>query len=640
MKNIKKVSSKTEFKRIAAFAAAIALLAMTGCSESSSASSSVTASNIDNKISAEDMDVGYDESEAATITFSDTDVQLSGSGVEANGTDITITSAGTYILSGSCSDGRIIVDAGKKAEVRLVFNGLDLTCKDNAPILVTKADKVYITMEDNTENVISDSGEYELSEDENTDAAIFSKADLTINGEGSLTVNANYKHGVVSKDDLVITGGNITVTSVSTAIEGKDSVKISGGTFNISAGTNGIRSTNTEDTEKGFISISGGTFNITANGDGIEAETVLSVDGGEFNITTGGGSANASMKSDGTPNGDWQNDMGGDPPTPPDGTNGGAPDMQQTDNTTELNVETLSASSQDQTSDTDSESTSAKGLKTEGNLEITAGTFNIDSADDSFHCGGDMIISGGTLNAASGDDGMHSDNNLSISDGEITISKSYEGIEGLTVTISGGNIDVTSSDDGVNCAGGSDTSSDDRMGRDQFAAQEGVYLSITGGTLNVDAGGDGLDSNGDFYMEGGTVYISGPTNGGNGALDYNGEATIKGGTIIASGAVGMEECFGENSTQYAVLHDFSQTLSAGTEFTVKDSSGNVILSYTNNKTWQGIVFSSPDLKEGETYTVTAGDMSEEITISDIITSNSTGSGFGGGMGDMGGGRRF
>ncbi len=161
-------------------------------------------------------------------------------------------------------------------------------------------------------------------------------------------------------------------------------------------------------------------------------------------------------------------------------------------------------------------------------------------------------------------------------------------------------------------------------------------LEISGGTLTVDADGDGLDSNGDLVVSGGTIYVSGPTNGGNGALDYgdgNCTAQITGGTIIAAGAVGMEEGFSDNSTQYNVLYDFSSTVSAGTEFTVTDSSGNVILSYTFDKTYQSVVFSCEELAEG-TYTVSAGDQSGEITISSICTSNSTSSGMGGGMGGM------
>ena len=641
----------SDTKKLAAITAAffITVTAFSGCSESANSSQTTSSvsqaakSDIDASIAAEDIDIGYDEEISVGITFADGSAAIDGEGATAEGETVTISQAGTYILSGTATNGRIIVSADKTAEIKLIFNGVDITCADNAPLLVSKAKKVYIVLEDGTENVLTDSASYSLGEDDsNTDGAIFSKADLTINGSGTLTVNANYKHGIVSKDDLVITDGNINVTSASTAMEGKDSIKISGGTFNISASTNGIKSTNTEASDKGFISVTGGSFTVVANNDAFEAETMLSIQGGSFDITTGGGSANASMKSDGTPNSDWHNNMGnggggpnggmGRPDDNRNGMGGDPPTMPTTDNTG-LTIEAAANT----TTDSDSTSTSAKALKAGSEVNISGGEFKIDSEDDSVHSNGNIVVTGGNISAASGDDGMHASGNLTISDGTVDITKSYEGIEGSIVTIDGGTISVTASDDGINCAGGSDTGSTDRMGADQFSAQEGVELNINGGTITIDADGDGLDSNGNFTMAGGTVCVCGPTNGGNGALDYNGTATVTGGTLIACGAVGMEEGFGDNSTQYSVLHDLGSTVSANEKLTITDSDGKEILSFTPKKTWQSVVFTSADLKEGETYTITAGSQSETVTIDGIVTSNSTGMSFGRGHG---GGRSF
>ena len=623
----------SDTKKLAAITAAffITVTAFSGCSESASSSQTTNSvsqsakSDIDASIAAEDIDVGYDEESSIGITFADGSAAIDGEGATSEGETVTISQAGTYILSGTATNGRIIVSADKTAEIKLIFNGVDITCADNAPLLVSKAKKVYIVLEDGTENVLTDSASYSLGEDDsNTDGAIFSKADLTINGSGTLTVNANYKHGIVSKDDLVITDGNINVTSASTAMEGKDSVKISGGTFNISAGTNGIKSTNTEASDKGFISVTGGSFTVVTNNDAFEAETVLSIESGSFDITTGGGSANASMKSDGTPNRNWQSNMsnGGGGPNgmgrPDDngnGTGGDLPAMPTADNTG-LTIKTTANT----TTDSDSTSTSAKALKAGNEVNISGGEFKIDSADDSVHSNGNIVITGGN-----------------ISDGTVDITKSYEGIEGAIVTIDGGTISVVASDDGINCAGGSDTGSTDRMGADQFSSQDGVELNINGGTVTIDAEGDGLDSNGNFTMAGGTVCVCGPTNGGNGALDYNGTATVTGGTLIACGAVGMEEGFGDSSTQYSVLHDLGSTVSANEKLTITDSEGKEILSFTPKKTWQSVVFTSADLKEGETYTITAGSQSETVTIDGIVTSNSKGMSFGRGHG---GGRGF
>lgn len=629
----------SDTKKLVAITAAffITVTAFSGCSESANSSQTTSSisqaakSDIDASIAAEDIDVGYDEESSVGITFADGSAAIDGEGATSEGETVTISQAGTYILSGTATNGRIIVAADKTAEIKLIFNGVDITCADNAPLLVSKAKKVYIVLEDGTENVLTDSASYSLGEDDsNTDGAIFSKADLTINGSGTLTVNANYKHGIVSKDDLVITDGNINVTSASTAMEGKDSVKISGGTFNISADTNGIKSTNTEASDKGFISVTGGSFTVVANNDAFEAETVLSIQGGSFDITTGGGSANASMKSNGTPNRNWQNNMG---------NGGGGPNEmgRPDDNGNGTGGDPPAMPTADSTDTTDSTSTSAKVLKAGNEVNISGGEFKIDSADDSVHSNENIVITGGNISVASGDNGIHANGNLTISDGTVDITKSYEGIEGSIVTIDGGTISVVASDDGINCAGGSDTGSTDRMGADQFSAQEGVELNINGGTVTIDADGDGLDSNGSFTMTGGTVCVCGPTNGGNGALDYNGTATVTGGTLIACGAVGMEEGFGDNSTQYSVLHDLGSTVSANEKLTITDIDGKEILSFTPTKTWQSVVFTSADLKEGETYTITAGSQSETVTIDGIVTSNSKGKNFGGGHG---GGRGF
>lgn len=637
-------------RKILAAAVAVITALSAGCSRTSTGSNDKNTrvskiTTIASTIEAEDIEIGYNESDSVSIAFGENNVTCDSENVTVDGTKVTIKAAGTYLLSGSCPNGQVIVSADTQAQVKLVLNGLDLTCKNNSALIVDAADKTFLLLEKGTDNKLTDGAEYDTAEGENQDSAIFSRSDLTINGEGSLTVTGNYKHGVVSKDDLVITGGNITVTSASSALVGKDSVKISNGSFDLSGGTDAIKSDNSQEEDKGYVSISGGTFKIVANGDGISAETGLTVSGGDFDMTTGGGSTNASVKSNGSPNGEWRNDMqngeggrrggfGGDmgdmggmqPPadmgTPPHG--------EMPENA--VNTQSLEVTQADNETEDSDTSTSAKGLKSGGDLVITGGTFKIDSADDSIHVDGSCQISGGTFDMSSGDDGIHVGGDLVISDGDLTISKSYEGIEGMTVTLSGGSINVTADDDGINCAGGSDTGNADRMGRDQFAAQEGVFLRITGGTVNIDSYGDGLDSNGELYIEGGTIYVSGPTNGGNGSIDHNGSASITGGTIIACGAVGMEEMFEEEgTTQYAVLHDFTQSFPENTQLTVTDSDGNVILSFTNPKTWQGVIFSSPELKEGETYTVSAGDESEEITLSSYITSNSIG-----GMGGFGG----
>ena len=279
-----------------------AALLLSSCSEvpgqitetSSSTDGSVSASEIidsaqtdgmDFSFSGRDENTEYDENSATEILFSDNESSVTGKGAAATGADVTITAAGTYLVKGSAPDATLTIDAAKTDKIQLVFDGVSISCTDGPAVYIKCADKVFITLADGSENFLSDGDSYEIVDDGSTlDAALFSKEDLTINGSGRLTVNGNYKHGIVSKDDLVITGGIITITSVKAGIDGKDCVKIGGGTIRITAGSDGIRSSNDEDTSRGYIYISGGTIDITAGNDGIQAETVLNITGGEFTI--------------------------------------------------------------------------------------------------------------------------------------------------------------------------------------------------------------------------------------------------------------------------------------------------------------------------------------------------------------------
>ena len=242
----------------------------------------------------------------------------------------------------------------------------------------------------------------------------------------------------------------------------------------------------------------------------------------------------------------------------------------------------------------------AQKLKAGASLSLRGGTFSINSSDDSIHSNGTVTITGGTLSLKSGDDGVHAGDALLIEEGTIKISQSYEGLEGLSVTIAGGNIQLTASDDGINSAGGSDTAKQGRPGQNQFIVSEDseIFIKITGGTINVDAGGDGLDSNGNLFVEGGTIYITSSADNGNGALDYEGAATITGGTIVAAGMSGMAQGFSDSSTQYSILNNFSASLSSGDAIVLKDSGGKVLASYTPAKAYNSVVVSSPDLKKG------------------------------------------
>lgn len=244
-----------------------------------------------------DLDPSYSEATAVYIDLDDIDGYTSGGAYELDG-DLYIVTAGTYVLSGTLTNNQIIVDASD-AKVQLVLNGINITNDSLPAIYVAQADKVFITLEEDSQNVVES---YNLSGDAavaaNVDAAIYSVSDLTINGYGSLSVVAEGGHGIKSKDDLVIAGGTIAVTADDNALLGKDSVRICDGTLNLTAGNDGIKSNNETNEEKGYVTITGGTFTIVADHDGISAVTNVTISGGDFDITTGGGYENAAAHSD------------------------------------------------------------------------------------------------------------------------------------------------------------------------------------------------------------------------------------------------------------------------------------------------------------------------------------------------------
>ena len=566
--------------------------------KASSLLDAVSADEIDTSVSKTDQDASYDESSATKISLSGSSASISGDGASEKDGTITIQQEGTYVVTGTLNDGQIIVQAADTHKVHIVLKGASIYCADHAALFIKQADKVFLTLADGSENTLGSGNSYHLSdEDSNVDGVIFSRADLTLNGSGKLTVNAKYKHAIVSKDDLIVTGGAYAITAGNGGgLYGKDCVKITNGTFTIQSGTDGIQASNVEQADRGYVYISGGALNITAGTDGIQADTVLRIDGGTFQITSGGGSANASTDQKGNENPGWG--MWG-------------PGSKE-----------KTAKTEDPTDTSDS----AKGLKAGVSLSVRGGTFTIDSSDDSVHCNGTVTITGGTFALSSGDDGVHAGDALLIQNGTIAISQSYEGLEGLNVTISGGKIQLIASDDGINSAGGSDTADQGRPGQNQFNVSEDsdLFIKMIGGSVTVDAGGDGLDSNGNLIIEGGSVLVSGSANNGNGALDYEGTAKITGGTVVAAGMSGMAQGFSDSSSQYSILHNFSTTLSESDAITLKDSDGNTLVTYTPAKAYQSVVVSCPDMEKGQTYTLSAGSQSEALTLSSVVTSNGTG----------------
>lgn len=540
-----------------------------------------------------DYETGCDTSKSATIALKDSTIQSSTDAVKISGATARIVEEGTYVLSGTLTDGQIVVDAEKTDKIQLILSGVNITSATSAPIYIKQADKVFITTAKGTENTLTNGGSFVAIDDNNIDATIFSKDDLTLNGEGDLTVTSPAGHGIVTKDDLAITGGTYTVSSASQAINGKQSIRIDGGTFNLTAGKDGIHAEDEDDTTAGFAYISGGTFTISAEGDGISASGSLQITGGDFTVTAGGGSVNGSQAN----SGNYGGFMGGGMGRP------GRPGSISTN----------------QSTITTDESTSMKALKAAGDLTVTGGSFTVDSADDAVHSNANVTISGGDFNIATGDDGFHADEKLTVSAGTVKITKSYEGLEGLHILVSGGDISLIASDDGLNAAGGNDNSG--TGGRDQmFPGGKGGFggmssgngsVVISGGNLYIQASGDGIDANGTLEITGGYTVVCGPTQGDTATLDYDKTAVISGGTFIGTGAAGMAQTFSDSENQGVIAVQAGSAV-AGTQIALKDGKGNEILSYTPKLSFNVVILSSPDIQKGKSYTLWVGDQSKEF----------------------------
>lgn len=471
-------------------AAAVVSMALSGCAANSADNTADVASVSDAKtayqLSAADVETGWNEETATKITLADSAITIDGAGATASGGTLTITQAGTYVVSGTLTDGQILVAATKSDEVHLVLRGVDITNVTGAPVYASQCDKLIVTLAEGTQNVLTDGGEcfaYADITNEEPNAALFCKDDLTINGTGSLTVNAGFNNGIGTKDDLLIAGGSITVNATNHGLRGNDSITVTDGGITIAAGNDGMQTNNTEDASQGWILIEGGTLNITSAHDGIQADTLLSITGGTFQIEAGSNAPSADTTSD-----------------------------------------------------------SYKGIKSAGDLSISGGSFVIESEDDAVHANGNIVISGGSLTLSTGDDGVHADSDLTLtgSSTRIDVLTGYEGLEAKTMTIADGVISINVTDDGINVAGGNDAGGFGRFGRDNFsAASSDQWLKITGGTITIIAGSDGIDINGSGEMTGGDVNITAATLGEGETIDSDGVFTRAGGTLTESGGNAM-----------------------------------------------------------------------------------------------------
>ena len=535
-----------------------------GCGEDSAPPAADTsfATTDEEMFTDRDYRVTYDADTAVMISLNGDSASCASDKVQISGSTVTISDEGTYVLSGTLDGGMLVVDAQATDKPQIVLNGVSVTSETSAPLYIKEADKVFVTLAEGTQNTLANGGTFAAIDESSIDGAVFSRQDLTMNGGGALTVLSPAGHGIVCKDDLVLTGGTYEITAAGGGIKANDSIRITGAELSVSAGKDGLHAENADDTALGYVYISGGALHITAGGDGISAGAFLQIQGGTFTVASG-------------------------------------------------------------SSPTD-DCTSMKGLKATAGMLINGGTFGITAEDDAVHSNTSITVNGGAFEISSGDDAFHADEALVISQGEITVTESYEGLEALNIEISGGSIRLVASDDGINAAGGVDSSGfsgtqDAYGGRpggmggpggarppEQFggSSSSNGLISISGGTVYIQASGDGIDANGDLNISGGSITVCGPTVGDTAVLDYDGTGTISGGTFIGTGAYMMAQTL--SGSGQGVLGVSVGNRSAGTEIVVKDSNGNTVLTHTPALPYQIVIISSPDIVKGEEYTLAVG----------------------------------
>ncbi|WP_314335549.1 carbohydrate-binding domain-containing protein [Rothia dentocariosa] len=489
-----------------------------------------------------DVDTHYSEQDLSWDTSSETAIDLSNptatDGVTVEDGTLTITKAGTYKLSGEYQ-GQIKVETADSDAVRLVLDNANITNSSGAALNVVNADEVILYSASGTTNTISDGADYTATGEDDPDAVVYSKADLTIAGEGTLKVNGNHEDGIHTSDGLVIASGTLEVNAANTGIKGKDYVDILGGTINVTAQQDGIKSTNDTDEGQGWTRLSNGTVTVNAGDDGFKASRVVEISGGSLTVE----------QSDEGIEAQYINVSGGDV------------NVTSADDGMNASLKTSDSESTDSSANTSDAANQQQNNQQQGSLP-----------------GGQQS---GTSNQQQQGTGQPPAMSGTSQDGTSQNGTTGTGQQGMGQPPQGG------------MPGG---------GGGTFEVIDAA-INVSGGHVTVNAEGDGIDSNGVTTLSGGTLIVNGPSQGGNAALDTNGDLLLNGATVLSGSTADMFEAPSTNSTSGYLKLTNSSGFEQGSTVQVADSSGKVVANYKVTKSnVQLVLVSSSSIVKGQSYT--------------------------------------
>ena len=495
-----------------------------------------------------DVDTHYSEQDLSGDTSSETAIDLSNptatDGVTVEDGTLTITKAGTYKLSGEYQ-GQIKVETADSDAVRLVLDNANITNSSGAALNVVNADEVILYSASGTTNTISDGADYTATGEGDPDAVVYSKADLTIAGEGTLKVNGNHEDGIHTSDGLVIASGTLEVNAANTGIKGKDYVDILGGTINVTAQQDGIKSTNDTDEGQGWTRLSNGTVTVNAGDDGFKASRVVEISGGSLTVEQSDEGIEAQYIN----------------------VSGGNVNVTSADDGMNASLKTSDSESTDSSANTSDTADQQQNNQQQGSLP-----------------GGQQS---GTSNQQQQGTGQPPQGQPPAMSGSSQDGTSQNGTTGT------GQQGMGQPPQGGMPGGGGGT----------FEVVDAA-INVSGGHVTVNAEGDGIDSNGVTTLSGGTLIVNGPSQGGNAALDTNGDLLLNGATVLSGSTADMFEAPSTNSTSGYLKLTNSSGFEQGSTVQVADSSGKVVANYKVTKSnVQLVLVSSSSIVKGQSYTV-------------------------------------